>query len=177
LPFTKEPIVFASARFDDDAKNVATLAAAAPEIKWPVVAAGPGAVPPTLRALGHVDDGELGAWMSRASIFVHPSRYEPFGLSALAAARRRCALVVSDVASQHELWGESAVYVAPDDHHALAAAVNDLIDDEPRREAMAERARVRAACFTKDRMVAAYLGVYSDVASGPPTERTPPPCA
>ena len=60
-------------------------------------------------------------WYARASIYALPARYEPFGLSALEAALSGCALVLGDIPSLREVWGDAALFVAPDDTDALAA--------------------------------------------------------
>jgi glycosyltransferase involved in cell wall biosynthesis len=52
--------------------------------------------------------------------------------------------------------------VDPDDHRALAAALNDLIDNPAERERLADRARRRAAEFSPQRMAAGYQATYSD---------------
>ena len=39
-----------------------------------------------IESLGPLSARGLAAWYARASIFAHPSRYEPFGLSILEAA-------------------------------------------------------------------------------------------
>jgi glycosyltransferase involved in cell wall biosynthesis len=53
--------------------------------------------------------------------------------------------VASDIPGYREvLTSETAVSVAPNDPEALVDAVCDLVDDEPRREAMGEAARALA---------------------------------
>jgi glycosyltransferase involved in cell wall biosynthesis len=99
--------------------------------------------------------------MSRASIYALPARYEPFGQTALEAALSGCALVLGDVPSLREVWGPAALYVPPDDHAALHAALTMLIDDELLRRRMATKAHTRALQFTPSRMVDAYLSAYA----------------
>jgi glycosyltransferase involved in cell wall biosynthesis len=97
---------------------------------------------------------------ARAAVFAAPARYEPFGLGPLEAARARCALVLGDIPSLREVWGDAALFVDPSDDDALAAAIRRLIDDDPLRSEMAERARARACGFTPERTAAGYLEVY-----------------
>jgi glycosyltransferase involved in cell wall biosynthesis len=101
--------------------------------------------------------------MGRAGIYALPARYEPFGLSVLEAALAGCALVLGDIPSLREVWGESALYVAPDDHDALAHGLQRLIEDEALRERCAAAARARALTYTPQRMAAGYMEVYSDM--------------
>jgi glycosyltransferase involved in cell wall biosynthesis len=98
-PFDKERFVLVAGRLWDEAKNVMTVAAAAGESPWPIKLAGSGAAlasHPNLQVLGDVARVDLLRLMARASVFVAPALYEPFGLSILEAAGARCALILSD---------------------------------------------------------------------------------
>ena len=63
--------------------------------------------------LGRLSAGELADWYARAAIYALPARYEPFGLSALEAALSGCALVLGDIPSLREIWGDAALFVPP----------------------------------------------------------------
>jgi glycogen(starch) synthase len=158
----KQPLVLAAGRLWDEAKNVARLAAIARRLPWPVQLAGEG--PAT--ALDNVDcPGRLGraalrAAYGRAAIYALPARYEPFGLSVLEAALAGCALVLGDIPSLRELWGDAALFVPPDDEAALLQALRALIADEPLRRSLAAAAGRRAEGYGSDRMIAAYLDLY-----------------
>jgi glycosyltransferase involved in cell wall biosynthesis len=169
----KEPLVLTAGRVWDEAKNVRAVDEAAGRLSWPVFVAGDtgraggagGGVggPVTFRhahALGRLSAPEMEGWMARAAIYVLPARYEPFGLSVLEAAHSGCALVLGDIPSLREIWGKAALYVRPDDHDGLAAAVQRLADDARLRSDMAARARRRAERFTAARMVARYSAAY-----------------
>jgi glycosyltransferase involved in cell wall biosynthesis len=163
----KEPFVLAAGRLWDEAKNLEALDRAAPAIRWPVRVAGDDRRPDGRRvpsraveALGVLPRPELHALLARAAIYAFPARYEPFGLSILEAAASGCALVLGDIASLREVWGEAALYVAPDDPAALADAVNALIADPVRRTALAEKARRRAGIYSAEAMGAAYAELY-----------------
>jgi glycosyltransferase involved in cell wall biosynthesis len=168
-PGDKEPVILSAGRLWDAAKNVSALQAVATRLPWPVCVAGsasaPGAGEKSIQAPGVLWLGELApdampAQFARASIYALPARYEPFGLSALEAALSQCALVLGDVPSLREVWGDAALYVQPDDHDALQAALMRLIDDAPLRQQMAHRAAERARHFTPARMADAYMSAY-----------------
>jgi glycogen synthase len=99
-------------------------------------------------------------WLSRATVFAEPARYEPFGLAALEAALCGCALVLGDIPSLREVWGEAATFVSPDDPDELAVAVNAALDDPGRRAAAA---RERARRYRPEMMADAYLDAYRAV--------------
>ena len=58
--------------------------------------------------------------IARAAIYALPAHYEPFGLSILEAAMSGCALVLGDIPSLREIWGDAAVFVHPDNRDAVA---------------------------------------------------------
>ncbi len=94
---TKEPFFLAAGRIWDEAKNIALLEQIAPKLNWQMRVSGNGrgsidstASVKSARFLGMLSYSDLLEQMARASIFVHPALYEPFGLSVLEAARRGC---------------------------------------------------------------------------------------
>lgn len=102
-------------------------------------------------------------WFGRAAIYALPARYEPFGLSVLEAALSGCALVLGDIASLREVWGEAALYVRPDDAQALAETINHLAADEQLRTYLAEAARSRAEQYTLSAMGVGYWQAYQSL--------------
>lgn len=155
---TKEPFIFASGRLWDEGKNVAALERIAPRLPWPVHLAGEGGT------LGQLSSEELAGWYARASIYSAPARYEPFGLSILEAALSGCALVLGDIPSLREVWGDAALFVAPEDNRQLESALQWLIADSTRRQDYSKRARERACIYTPERMAEGYLAAYESVA-------------
>jgi glycosyltransferase involved in cell wall biosynthesis len=113
-----------------------------------------------LRFLGRLAPEELRGWFSRASIYALPARYEPFGLSALEAGLAGCALVLGDIPTLREVWGDAALFVPPSDTEFLRNTLLDLMFDSARLHQMACRARTRALEFTSRRMADVYLRVY-----------------
>jgi glycosyltransferase involved in cell wall biosynthesis len=166
----KEPFILTAGRLWDRAKNVELLCRVAPRLSWPVYLAGStdgpagdAAFSGNVRYLGTLGSGELTSWMLRASLYILPARYEPFGLSALEAALCECALVLGDVPSLRAIWGDAALYVAPDDPDGLEQIVNQLIDDPERWLIMAGRAAARARRLTPRRMASGYYNAYVEL--------------
>ncbi|MCW2496214.1 glycosyltransferase family 4 protein [Jatrophihabitans sp.] len=94
-----------------------------------------------------LDDDAIGALMASAEVAVVPSLYEGFSLPAVEAMAAGTPLVASDVAAIPEVVGRDGtcgVLVPPGDHVALAAAIEGLLADPARREAMGVAARQRA---------------------------------
>lgn len=159
VPALREPLTVTVGRLWDPAKNFALMAAAAPAIEGRVVAVGEGRVK-GVEQTGQLDETGVIGWLSRAAVFAEPARYEPFGLSALEAALCGCALVLGDIPSLREVWGDGATYVAVEDPQMLARVVNDLLHDPRRRALMVRAAAARASRYTPAAMAAAYLEAY-----------------
>lgn len=167
-PAPKKNLVLTAGRFWDEAKNMAALAAVAPELPWPVHVAGETKSPDGTECspehvlpLGRLSPRELTPWLAQASIYALPALYEPFGLSVLEAALANCALVLGDIPSLREIWGDAAVFVPPRDHAALKTTLLELIHDNARRTDMAARAHARAQEFNPRRMAEGYLSAYA----------------
>ena len=168
-PREKRDVIFSAGRLWDEAKNLAALEAAAPTVRWPIEVAGDASHPSghqlqfkNVRALGKLPGEQLVEHLATSAIYALPARYEPFGLSALEAALSGCALVLGDIPTLREVWVDAALFVSPEDHAALAAALNSLIDDAQLRSEYAQRARKRAADFSPERTAAAYESAYCD---------------
>jgi glycosyltransferase involved in cell wall biosynthesis len=169
---TKEPFVLAAGRLWDEAKGLAVLDAAASGVSWPIHVAGPTAGPGGegairargVRLLGELRYEALADWMSRAAIYALPARYEPFGLSCVEAALAGAALVLGRIDTLQEVWGDAALYAAPDDPHAVAQAIELLANDPLRRRALAAQGRARALALTPARMAASYHELYGELA-------------
>jgi glycosyltransferase involved in cell wall biosynthesis len=103
---------------------------------------------------------ELAGWLGRASIYALPARYEPFGLSALEAALSGCALVLGEIPSLREVWGDAACYAPPGDTAALEETLLELIRNEALRREIASRAGRRALAYAPERMAQGYVAEY-----------------
>lgn len=159
----KGKFIFCASRADDVAKNVGALRQVAPRLSWPVCLAGGERQRPArdnVRSLGGIGGGQVSRWLARAPVYALPARYEPSGLPVLEAALAGCALVLGDIDSLRENWDGAAVFVAPDDHEALAHALQRLIDDDALRARQAALARQRAQRFTPGAMAEAYACAY-----------------
>lgn len=163
----KAQFILTAGRLWDEAKNVAAVAHAASSLPWPVYAAGDAKHPDGGTAhfsgcqmLGQLAPDAMADWLSRASIFALPARYEPFGLSPLEAGLSGCALVLGDIPTLREVWGDAAVFVQPDDGQALQKAIVKLIESPVLLREMSRRARARASQFSAGSMGRRYIEIY-----------------
>jgi glycosyltransferase involved in cell wall biosynthesis len=92
---------------------------------------------------GYVPVEELPALYSGAEGFLFPSLYEGFGFPVLEAMACGAPVICSDVSSLPEVAGKHAIFVAPTDDAAIAAAVGIVHRESnpERRQAAIEHAR------------------------------------
>ncbi len=163
----KEKFVLTAGRIWDEGKNIESLARIASQLDWEVYAAGEGDVKGTkyknFKTLGKISQSELFAYMLKAPIFVLPSKYEPFGLSILEAARAGCALVLGDIPSLREIWESDAVFVDPLDDGQIRKTIQYLITNESLRNEFGMRAKKRAQKYSAEKMAFNYIKVYDSL--------------
>ncbi|MDQ0317799.1 glycosyltransferase family 4 protein [Amorphus orientalis] len=171
--------VLAAGRWWDDEKNAATIDSLAASLSVPVVMAGAldeegqgRFAPAHAIATGPLPPSEVRRLMGEAAVFVCASHYESFGLSVLEAASAGAALVLSDISTFRELWEGSAEFCAPDDTAGFAAAIEALLADPARLEAMVTAATLRSRQFTPNHQVDQLLDAY-DAARVRRAERQP----
>ena len=166
----KRNLIQAAGRFWDAAKNLALLDTIAPELDWPVYVAGAANSPEGdqrtathVRMMGQLSRDKMADALASAAIFAHPAVYEPFGLAPLEAAIHGCALVLSDIPSLRELWGDAALFACPRDPAAWVEALNRLSRCEKERIEFAAKARRNASRFTAETTASCYLSIYRSV--------------
>lgn len=150
-PLPKERFVVGAGRIWDDAKNLAALERIAPSLDCPVLVAG-----------GDLPAADVAELLGRAAVFAAPAHYEPFGLAALEAALAGCALVLGDIPSLREVWGDAALYADSWDDVALLGALRRALR-EP--EPLARAARARAGRYTPAAMAVRYVELYDHLLS------------
>ncbi len=166
----KQRQVLVAGRLWDEAKNVSALMRAAKAIDVPVLVAGDSLHPDghlsashNVIYLGRLTPQELSQRYAESAIYALPARYEPFGYTPLEAARHGCALVLGDIPSLQEIWGDAALYVPPEDEQAIADTINDLLAHPMRLSQQAAAAQERAAKFLPDSMASSYLTLYQQL--------------
>ena len=164
----RERLVFTSGRLWDEGKNVSVLDAAAALSGVPVYAAGPlegpgGANRLALshaHGLGRISAAAIGAWLARAPVYATSALYEPFGLGVLEAAQAGCALVLSDIPTFRELWGDAAWFVDARDAAGFARAFEALARDRAEASRLGALAQARAQRFSVEAMSDGVRSIY-----------------
>ena len=113
--------------------------------------------------LGHLDDPR--SVLAATDIFALASLQDPFPLVLGEARQMGCAIVSTAVDGIPEaLWqGAKGVLVPPADSKALADALVDLLNDEPKRAALAAAAGADTDDITVERVSRDTVAVYEDL--------------
>jgi glycosyltransferase involved in cell wall biosynthesis len=103
--------------------------------------------------------------VAAADLFVLSSRWEGLPLVVLEALAAGTPVVATDVRGVRELvTHERTALLAPDNAHALAAALRRLLDDQRLAESLREGGRRLAARYGEAQMTDRYLELYRSLA-------------
>ena len=158
-------------------KGVATLVEAVPLLRSraAVVLVGGGPLRPALerqagrlgpgrvRFQGFVPHAEVAAWLAATDVLVLPSIYEELGSVLLEAMAAGVPVVASAVGGIPDALGAAGRLVPPHDPAALAAAVDEVLDDPVLAAELGDAGRRRAAAFSWDLLAGRVLEVYREV--------------
>jgi glycosyltransferase involved in cell wall biosynthesis len=115
--------------------------------------------------LGYVEEQDMPALYSLASVYVYPSLYEGFGLPVLEAMQCGCPVVASNATSIPEVAGEAALLFDPHDVDAMAGALCRALTDARTREELVAAGLRRAALFSWRRCAETMLNVIRRAAA------------
>jgi mannosyltransferase len=119
-----------------------------------------------IRFLGELPIEEVPLWYQRISIYVFASRVEGFGLTMLEAMAAGDAVVATRAGAAEMIItdGDDGALAPVDDVEALVAALEPLMREPQRIEAMGKRARARVvSAFSRDREADEISAVYRRV--------------
>lgn len=115
--------------------------------------------------LGFVDDADLPALYSGATLFVFASLYEGFGLTPLEAMACGVPVVVSNASCLPEVVGDAAVLLSPQDEAAWTETMDTLLADPVRRGRMVAAGFRQARQFSWGKAARQLLNVYQTLLS------------
>jgi glycosyltransferase involved in cell wall biosynthesis len=78
----------------------------------------------------YVPDEDLPALLSGATMLIHPSYYEGFGISPLQAMACRVPVIVANNSSMPEVVGKAGLYVDANNYEDLANKIVELVQDK-----------------------------------------------
>lgn len=171
----RKRILFASRLFPRKGAQHMLAALSGLDLKdWEVVIAGDGPMLDELKQQaaqlgiavqfpGFVKGDALQELYASSAIFVFPSLHDNFPVVLLEALSAGCAIVTNNVTGMPEVVGEAGLLVKPHDIAGLRAAIKSLMDDEDRRNQLADLAHRRVAELAWERIMAQHLDLYGRV--------------
>lgn len=102
---------------------------------------------------GYVDDKDLPALYSGASIFMYPSLYEGFGLPVLEAMQCGVPVITADNSSLPEVGGDAVAYVSGFDVVETSNMIEKVLNDKKFAAVMIEKSLERVKLFSWDKAV------------------------
>jgi glycosyltransferase involved in cell wall biosynthesis len=115
---------------------------------------------PSVATRGFVDEAEVQTTLATADVLLLPSFFEGMPLAALECLAFGVPTVGFGIPGTAAAVGDSGVLTPVGDADRLGFAVADLIGDRDRREALADRARKRAAELSWAKVAGLTLDVY-----------------
>ena len=114
---------------------------------------------------GYVDHDVVPALYRRAAAVAYPTLEEGFGLPALEALAAGAPLVTTTGSAPAEIVGDAALTITPGDAHALAGALQVLLDDAECAARLRKAGPEQARAFTWARSVEQQVDGYRKVAA------------
>jgi glycosyltransferase involved in cell wall biosynthesis len=114
---------------------------------------------------GFVNDDDLAAIYSAASVYVHPSWYEGFGIMILEAFASGVPVVTSNISSLPEVVGEAGLLINPHKPSEIASATERILSQPKLAEELRRRGLERVKQFSWAKMAKLTHQVYMQVLS------------
>lgn len=105
--------------------------------------------------LGYVSDGENRSLMENCQAFIHPSKYEGFGIPPLEALAYGAKIFISNATCLPEIYEDCAVYFSPDDY--------DVDLDAMQNQVVAAPDKIFAKC-SWDKSAHQFLDILKNIA-------------
>lgn len=116
-----------------------------------------------VRFVGFVDDDDLPALYSEATLFVFPSMYEGFGLPLLEAMACGVPVLSANASCLPEVAGEAALLLPPHSTKKWTSSMMALLDDPSRRTRMVANGFRQARRFTWHKAARQLLLLYEQL--------------
>jgi glycosyltransferase involved in cell wall biosynthesis len=101
-----------------------------------------------VKVLEKVSDTQLPAVLRHAQVFAYPTHAEGFGMPVLEAMASGVPVITSNTTSLPEVAGNAALLIHPSDVQGLSAALNEVLKDERRAQAMRQAGLRQTTSFS-----------------------------
>ena len=115
--------------------------------------------------VGYKSNDELLRAYQEADVVALPSRYEGFGFPVVEAMACGTPVVCSDIPVLHEVAGDAALFVNPDDGQALASNLVRAVTDEALRTELIARGQDQARKFTWTDTARRTVALYKELSA------------
>jgi len=115
--------------------------------------------------LGHIPDQDLIALYQMATCLVFPSLYEGFGLPVAEAMAAGCPVITTTSSSLPEVAGDAALLVDSLNAKEIAAAMQQVLQNEALRQRMIAAGRLQASRFSWEQTARLNRDVYIKAAT------------
>lgn len=121
--------------------------------------------PDKIHMLGFVEDEDVVALYTSASVFLMPSLYEGFGLPVVEAMSCGCPVITTNKGSLKEVAQDAAVIVDPENIDEIAQAIQKIVGNKTYAKKLSEKGLQQAKKFswkkTADETIASYKKTLS----------------
>ncbi len=114
--------------------------------------------------IGFVSDEQLLTLYKAASVYVHPSLFEGFGLTLLEAMAAGCPVITSNLYSLPEVAGDAAILVNPHDTEDIANSILDVCIHVSVADELIAKGRGQVASFSWENTARSIADVYKSIA-------------
>lgn len=111
---------------------------------------------------GYVDDEDLPAIYSGATLFVFPTFYEGFGIPPLEAMACGVPVITSNNSSLPEVMGDAGVLLDDLDPRVISQSIATLVGDEKQQKELRTKGLKRAATFSWEKSAADLIAVFEN---------------
>lgn len=112
---------------------------------------------------GFVSEDDLVSLYGGASVYVHPSWYEGFGIMVLEAMSTGVPVVTSNISSMPEILGDAGILVDPKSSQEIAGAIEKIITDPALQAKYRREGLLRAKQFGWDKMAQLTYEIYQEL--------------
>lgn len=114
----------------------------------------------TVVYLNHISDNDRWPVYRKASLFVHPSFYEGFGMWLLEAFACSVPAAVSNISSMPEVGGDAALYFDPHKKDEIKSVILKVLSNPNLAEELVQKGRDRLKLFSWQKCAEATMEVF-----------------
>lgn len=116
-----------------------------------------------VKQISFKNDNELAYIYKKASVYILPSLYEGFGMTAIEAFSMGCPVVASKTSSIPEVCGDAAIYINPKSSNSIRSGILYILGDEKLSKEKIRLGYIQVKKFDWKKTIDETLKVYEKV--------------